>query len=85
MDIESIIMDEKYAHLFLDIAMKKLAVKLAKDRNLDMLPRFELDYVMSQGRLVEELEKLDLTDDEHYRIREFGPDIYMFKTSPFIF
>ncbi|WP_339790867.1 hypothetical protein [uncultured Imperialibacter sp.] len=72
-----VVNDEKYAHLFLDLAMTRMALRLAKERKLKRIGFFEWEHIRSQGRLIEQLEKLDLSDEAHLFIRTYGPDAYL--------
>ncbi len=80
-EFKQFLKNEQYAHLFLDLAMKKIAFQLADQRRLKQTPQFEVEYIRSQSRLSEELEKLDLSDEAHFHLRTYGPEAYVVLTA----
>ena len=80
-EFQKFLKDEQYAHLFLDLAMKRIAFQLADQRRLKQTPFFEMEYFRSQGRLCEQLEKLDLSDEAHFHLRTYGPEAYVVLTA----
>jgi hypothetical protein len=79
-EFQKIIKNEQYAHLFLDLAMKKLAYELAEQKKLKQTSIFKIEYIKSHERLGEELKKLKLTDEAHFHLQTYGPDAYVMST-----